>query len=246
MQYIVSIWAALLLYTAAPGQPPGTLKLTYDITQKSFRTDPKGIKHLISQQKMLGYFIKKDNRYFFYATPLDTGTAIKNNIGSNYYVSDTYLKDSLQMVQYRDADSGYQIVSIPRAGSPILNRFPIIWGYQKWKILPETKKIGTFQCQKAIWYDDGEPAAEIWFTPDIPVYFALQNFNEVPGLVVEATLLYPHIEFKLLEYQANVPVREEEVFPAYMRGKANIFSKEDYLRGQQRIRNLRKTQGRSY
>lgn len=244
MKYLIILFYTLYCVQVSFSQAPATLKLTYDITNQSFTTDSKGNKYITSRQKMIGYFIKKDSRFFFYATPLDTGIAVKNNMNLNYYVQINYPKDSLQMVQYRDADSGYQIVRIPRSGSYILNRFPIVWGYQQWTVLPETKKIGSFQCQKAILKDDGEPVAEIWFTPDIPVYFALQNFNEVPGMVVEATLFYPHIEFKLMEYQANIPVSEEEIFPAYMQSKANVFSKEDFLRGQQRIRNLRKTQGR--
>lgn len=244
MKYLIFLLYTLACVTTSNSQAPATLKLTYDVTNKSFTTDSKGNNYLTSQQKMIGYFMKKDNRYFFYATPLDTGIAVNNNMNLNYYVQDSYPKDSLQMVQYRDADSGYQIVSIPRSGSRILNRFPIVWGYQQWAVLPETKKIGSFQCQKAVWIDDGERIAEIWFTPDIPVYFALQNFNEVPGLVVEATLFYPHIEFKLIEYKANIPVNADEIFPAYLQGKSNVFSKEDFLKGQQRIRNLRKTQGR--
>ena len=112
------------------------------------------------------------------------------------------------------------------------------------EIKSETKKIGTFNCQKAIWKDDGFLVAEIWFAPDVPVYYGLQNYNEVPGMIVEATQFYPHIEYKLLEYVADAAVKEEEILPDYLRVQPNYLSRESYEQNLKRLRNLRKTQGR--
>jgi GLPGLI family protein len=226
------------------GQSPSTLRLQYTVVNKIYQADAKQNSVLIAQQELIAKFYKKGNCYFFYATPIDTGTTINSNMGNDVYANASFKKDSLQMVQYRNTDSAFNLIYLQRGEKKLLNRFPIVKGFQKWSVLPQTKKIGSFNCQKAVWKDDGDIVAEIWFAPDIPVFYGLQNFDEVPGLIIEATLMYPHIEFKLVKYEANIPLKEEELLPIYMRGTPNLLSKEDYLNAQERLRKLRRTQGR--
>ena len=221
-----------------------TLRLEYAITQKIFNSNENGEQRLVGKQEKLGHYLKKGNQYFFYSTLLDTISTASQQFGPNAQASVSFLTDSLQQVQYRNVDSMYNLVMIQRAGQQRVNRFDLWKGEQKWEMKNETKKIGTFNCQKAIWKDDGFLVAEIWFAPDIPVYYGLQNYNEVPGMIVEATQFYPHIEYKLLEFVADAKVKDHEILPSYLRVNANYMSRESYEQNLKRLRNLRKTQGR--
>lgn len=236
--------AAFFLLQSLSAQNFQTLRLKYGITQKFFNTNENGQLKLIAKQEKLGFYLKRGNQYLFYATPLDTVSSASQETGATSQASVSFLTDSLQQVQYRDIDSMYNLIMIERAGQRRVNRFDLWKGEQKWEIKNETKKIGTFNCQKAIWKDDGFLVAEIWFAPDITVYYGLQNYNEVPGMIVEATQFYPHIEYKLLEYVADAAVKDEEILPVYLRVRPNYLSKESYEQNLKRLRSLRKTQGR--
>jgi len=62
-----------------------------------------------------------------------------------------------------------------------------------WELLNETKKIGKYNCQKAllkIKYADINGNSKVrkvvcWYTPDIPVPFGPEKFNSLPGLILE-------------------------------------------------------------
>jgi GLPGLI family protein len=234
----------LILTSKLFAQPFQTLRLKYAITQKIFNTNENGQSRLIGKQDRVGYYFKRGNQYFFYSSPLDTVSITDQQAGGNFQATVSFLTDSLQQVQYRNTDSMFNLVMIHRSSQQRVNKFDLWKGEQKWEIKSETKKIGTFNCQKAIWKDDGFLVAEIWFAPDIPVYYGLQNYNEVPGMIVEATQFYPHIEYKLLEYVADATVKEEEILPDYLRVHPNYLSRESYEQNLKRLRNLRKTQGR--
>ncbi|RXK59334.1 GLPGLI family protein [Lacibacter luteus] len=237
---LVTIISIQILYS----QSLNTLKLKYTVTQKKFNINEEGQSRLIAKQERLGFYFKVGSQYFFYSTPFDTTSIVNQEVVGNNRASVSFLKDSLQQVQYRNTDSMFNLVMIQRSGQQRVNRFDLVKGEQKWEIKPETKKVGTFQCQKAVWIDDGFLVAEIWFAPDVPVYFGLQNYNEVPGMIVEATQFYPHIEYKLIEYVADAEVKDDEIFPAYLRVSPNYMSRENYEQNLKRLRTLRKTQGR--
>lgn len=236
--------AAFFLLGSLNAQTFQTLRLKYAITQKVFNTNENGQLRLVAKQERTGFYFKKKNQYFFYSTPADTISRVETEVSANNFASASFLTDSLQQVHYRNTDSMFNLVLIRRAGQNRVNRFDLWKGEQKWEIKTETKRIGTFNCQKAIWKDDGFLVAEIWFAPDIPVYYGLQNYNDVPGMIVEATQFYPHIEYKLLEYVADAEVKEDEILPLYLQVRPNYMSRESYEQSLIRLRALRKTQGR--
>jgi len=242
-QYFILL-LIIFLNIKLSGQTPQTLRLKYAIKEKYFNTSEDGKSTLIAKQDKLGFYFKKGNQFFFYSTPIDTISTVSVQTGANISANVSLLKDSLQQVQYRNTDSMFNLVMISRSGQRRVNRFDLFKAEQKWEILNETKKIASFDCQKAIWKDDGFLVAEIWFAPGVPVYYGLQNYNEVPGMIVEATQFYPHIEYKLIEYVADAEVKDDEIFPAYLRVSPNYMSRESYEQNLKRLRTLRKTQGR--
>ncbi len=62
-----------------------------------------------------------------------------------------------------------------------------------WKITNETKKIGSYTCQKAIVYKDiyeggrflFREYAEAWFTKSLPFPFGPEKYGGLPGLILE-------------------------------------------------------------
>ena len=54
-----------------------------------------------------------------------------------------------------------------------------------WKILPETKKIGEYETQKATASFGGRERIA-WFSKDIPFQDGPYKFHGLPGLIVKA------------------------------------------------------------
>lgn len=244
MKASIILFFLLLILFNLHAQNFRTLRLKYAMTQKVFNTNENGQSILVGKQEKIGHYIKKGSQYLFYVTPVDTISVSTLQIGAGSQATVNFMTDSLQQVQYRNTDSMFNLVMISRSGQRRVNRFDLFKAEQKWEIINETKKVGSFVCQKAIWKDDGFLVAEIWFAPDIPVYYGLQNYNEVPGMIVEAMQFYPHIEYKLIEYVADAEVKDEEIFPTYLRVSPNYMSRESYEQNLKRLRTLRKTQGR--
>lgn len=73
----------------------------------------------------------------------------------------------------------YLISSIERDSYKILEDRPM-----KWKILPETQKIGEFETQKAE-LDFAGRHWTAWFTTDIPIQDGPYKFHGLPGLIVK-------------------------------------------------------------
>ncbi len=54
----------------------------------------------------------------------------------------------------------------------------------KWKLTGEKKKIGDYECQKAVLQDTSEQTVA-WFTPQIPVPAGPGTYGMLPGLILE-------------------------------------------------------------
>lgn len=54
----------------------------------------------------------------------------------------------------------------------------------KWKLTGEKKKIGDYECQKAVLQDTTEQTVA-WFTPQIPVPAGPGTYGMLPGLILE-------------------------------------------------------------
>jgi len=79
------------------------------------------------------------------------------------------------------------------AGKFLINKKPITW-----EIKQESKKIGAYNCFKAIKKDtlNSNNKTVAWFTPQIPVSFGPKEYNGLPGLILE-------LEHSLLSYRAT-------------------------------------------
>lgn len=55
----------------------------------------------------------------------------------------------------------------------------------KWKLTGEKKKIGDYECQKALLQDTAEQVVVAWFTPQIPVPAGPSGYGMLPGLILE-------------------------------------------------------------
>jgi len=82
----------------------------------------------------------------------------------------------------------------------------------KWKILPEKKMIGEYQCQKAT-LDFGGREWTAWFTEEIPFSDGPYKFKGLPGLIVQIRDSKEYHVFQLKGVQKNSkPPYENIVF----------------------------------
>lgn len=227
-------------------QSPKTMNLKYVCTVSVQNVDNTGKITTYGNLLYDSYFLKKNNKYLFYKIPQfltqsEQFDFLKKADTQGFQYS--FDQDSIQGLNFRDADSMYQIVHIKTSNGYQNNKFEFYKDEQKWEVLPETKKIDRFNCQKAILKDDGDIVWEIWFAPEIPLEFGLANLYELPGLIVEAKLFYPLMEFKLVEYRANIEIKDDEIKPALLNPPYRILSKESLENSKIRLRKLRKTNG---
>lgn len=77
----------------------------------------------------------------------------------------------------------------------------------QWKLFNETKKIGNFNCQKAIGTLRGREYIA-WFTNEIPIPFGPWKLQGLPGLILEAYTSDEEIYFyaKKIEYPAKTQI----------------------------------------
>ncbi len=57
-----------------------------------------------------------------------------------------------------------------------------------WKLLNETKKIGDYNCYKAVKNVESNSKDVVWYTPEISVPFGPTLYNGLPGLVLEVNI----------------------------------------------------------
>jgi len=84
----------------------------------------------------------------------------------------------------------------------------------KWKITAESKNVGSFYCQKAI-YIDSLQTVEAWFTPMIPIMSGPADYVGLPGLILhvdidEGTKTITAKEVFLEELEKNLIVKPTE------------------------------------
>lgn len=109
----------------------------------------------------------------------------------------------------------------------------------QWKITTETKKIGNYLCYKAIGtyeeynalkddYSSFNPV--VWFTNQIPVPFGPEDFNGLPGLVLEATnngqtFIYAE-SIELEKYtDSDYPIKKPKAKEITSQEYSNMFTK---------------------
>lgn len=78
----------------------------------------------------------------------------------------------------------------------------------EWDITQETKRIGSYNCFKAIKKDtvDLKKKTIAWFTPQIPVSFGPNKYNGLPGLILELEVSSFNYKVTKIELNPKEPV----------------------------------------
>ena len=110
-----------------------------------------------------------------------------------------------------------------------------------WKILPEFKKIGNYNCQKAITVKYGRTWIA-YFTKEIPFPFGPYKFSKLPGLILEVYdkdndyhyTLYKFGKRKYFCKSANMNsmaslVKKEKIFDYKRKQLFNVISDFRYI-----------------
>lgn len=100
----------------------------------------------------------------------------------------------------------------------------------KWEIMDETKKVGTFNCQKAIGEFRGRTYTA-WFTTKLPVSASPWKLHGLPGLVLKVHDSENKIQFVFksiskIDEMPNLPIEDSK-----------IISIEDYSKMQNTLAN---------
>ncbi len=117
---------------------------------------------------------------------------LENDASKGLNIVDVFAGSSRKL--YFNSNEKYQIQKISVADETFLVRKKPL----NWKIIKETKVIGKYNCLKAILLDQNneETKTIAWFTPDIPVNFGPNFYNNLPGLIVR-------VEDDMLIYSAK-------------------------------------------
>ncbi|HMO34265.1 MAG TPA: hypothetical protein PKE63_05980 [Lacibacter sp.] len=235
------VFSCLIFLSLHPAVSQETITLRYEKKQKTYHRQSNGKVVLVEEQLSTAVLLRKREKILYYEKPesrrqllelTEEGTALASGSSAP--------ADAWGTLYFRDIDSLFNLVRINRGGSYIVNRFPIWKGDQVWTILPDTRQIGRFFCQRAQLHDHGDLVWEVWFTDEVPLGYNLYNLMELPGMVVEATLFYPYTEFRLTEYAAHVLLRDEDLFPEVLKVKPNLLSRKAYETSMTRLRELRR------
>ncbi|MGL4632711.1 MAG: GLPGLI family protein [Leadbetterella sp.] len=96
-----------------------------------------------------------------------------------------------------------------------------------WKLIGETKKIGSFTCKKAKGKISGREY-EVWYTPQIPISTGPWKFYGLPGLILEAKEIDGSIEFEFISLTLNDKSFETPTLPE-IRPNQKLWNKKEYL-----------------
>ncbi|MGL4632712.1 MAG: GLPGLI family protein [Leadbetterella sp.] len=100
--------------------------------------------------------------------------------------------------------------------------FPVVW-----KLLGETKKIGSFTCKKAKGKISGREY-EVWYTPQIPVSTGPWKFYGLPGLILEAKEIGGTIGFEFVSLTINDKNFEKPIRPE-LRKDQKLWNRKEFL-----------------
>lgn len=93
----------------------------------------------------------------------------------------------------------------------------------KWKMTGQTKQVGDYFCQKAI-YQDSTQDIVVWFSPMIPVTAGPDSYGGLPGMI-----LYVNINDGERIITA-IDIKQKEIDPAAIvkPTEGEVISKEDF------------------
>jgi len=100
-----------------------------------------------------------------------------------------------------------------------------------WELTKENRKIGKYNCYKAIALNEGERSNIVaWYTMDIPLSFGPKYYNGLPGLILEINtkqVSFKAINIKLSEKKINIekPTKGIKItYEEYMKRFQGIFN----------------------
>ncbi|WDF69617.1 GLPGLI family protein [Sphingobacterium oryzagri] len=73
----------------------------------------------------------------------------------------------------------------------------------QWKITDETRKIGKYNCTKAILNNLNYCA--VWFTSEVPIMVGPEIFDGLPGLVIETETAFDQTSIHSIKYTKEIP-----------------------------------------
>jgi len=97
-----------------------------------------------------------------------------------------------------------------------------------WKIIPETKKIGTIKCQKAEAKVRGRVYIA-WFAPEIPVRCGPWKLYGLPGLILHAKSSDNAVEFKFESLKMPAP-GNFTIEPLVPLPRMKVVSEKEFLK----------------
>jgi len=92
----------------------------------------------------------------------------------------------------------------------------------QWELTREKKKIGKYNCLKAIAILKNKRKVEAWFTPEIPVSFGPKGFGGLPGLILELK------ENNIIFYPQKVILNQKKDIEIELPKKENTISLEKF------------------
>lgn len=110
---------------------------------------------------------------------------------------------------YRNYPIGKQTVTHRTFFSGPIFRYEEPMIFFQWKLLPERKRILSYNCQKAITEFRGR-TYEAWFAPEIPLKEGPYKFNGLPGLILEINDMQQHYTYKCVgieHLKRKVPIK---------------------------------------
>lgn len=73
--------------------------------------------------------------------------------------------------------------------------------YYKWTLKNETRKIGKFNCKKAIGINQLNEKATCWYTDELGIIGAPKCFDGIPGLAIQVKSEYENTLFELIKIE---------------------------------------------
>ncbi|MEX6627214.1 GLPGLI family protein [Tenacibaculum salmonis] len=73
--------------------------------------------------------------------------------------------------------------------------------YYKWTLKNETRKIGKFNCKKAVGINQLNEKATCWYTDELGIIGAPKCFDGIPGLAIQVKSEYKNTLFELIKIE---------------------------------------------
>lgn len=194
----------LLLATKNFGQSVNNFCANYISTHQIFNPEQPGKLLTIIQYE--GELFKKDNEIIYTEKKITTNQydsiilyRTKDGIEKEFRLSTALFKT----INYFNLDSSIYKFCTNTVNELYRNtKFKFERGFHTWKIMPETKIVDGVFLQRAITLRmDGSVGRDVWFAPEIPIFFGPWGIIDAPGLIFEGTEANIGVHFKLKSYQ---------------------------------------------